>query len=173
MSKLAGLLLLTAGMGLPTPARAAPAQPAAAMPADPYAWLEDVTGEKPLEWVKQRNAEASAVLETDPQFAATTERLRTILDSKERIPFVEKIGERYYNFWRDEKNERGLWRRTTLDEFRKASPAWETVLDLDALGKAENENWTWQGARCLEPDYRLCLVRLARPRRCCPPHTDR
>ena len=46
---------------------------------------------------------------------------------------------------------------TTLAEYRKAEPAWETVLDLDALATAEKENWVWSGATCLGPDYRRCL----------------
>ena len=85
-----------------------------------------------------------------------------ILDSQERIPVIEKRGARYYNFWRDEQNQRGLWRRTTLEEYRKATPAWETVLDLDALGRAEHENWVWQGAVWLEPDDDRALVLLSR-----------
>ena len=85
-----------------------------------------------------------------------------ILDSKDRIPYISKYGKFYYNFWRDDKNVRGLWRRTTLEEYKKASPAWETVIDLDALAKDEKENWTWSGATVLYPDYDRCLVHLAR-----------
>ena len=71
----------------------------------------------------------------------------------------------YYNFWRDAKNPRGLWRRTTLDEYRKAEPDWETVLDLDALGEAEKENWVWHGADCLQPEYERCLISAVARRR--------
>ena len=85
-----------------------------------------------------------------------------ILDSNARIPFVSKRGEYYYNFWRDKTNERGLWRRTTLEEYRKAEPKWEVVLDLDALGKTENENWVWKGASLLRPDYQRALITLSR-----------
>src|SRR5262249_18942246 len=66
-----------------------------------------------------------------------------------------------YNFWRDKKNVRGVWRRTTLAEYRKAAPAWETVLDIDQLAETDNKNWVWHGAECLFPDYRRCLVRLS------------
>ena len=86
----------------------------------------------------------------------------TILDSDARIPAIQKIGPYYYNFWRDAKNPRGLWRRTTLDEYRKAKPDWEIVLDLDALGKEEKENWVWHGAQALKPEYKLALVSLSR-----------
>ena len=75
---------------------------------------------------------------------------------------IEKIGPYYYNFWRDAKNPRGLWRRTTLDEYKKAKPNWEIVLDLDALGKEEKTNWVWHGAQALKPDYKRALVSLSR-----------
>jgi prolyl oligopeptidase len=131
-------------------------------PADPYLWLEDVTGEKPLEWVRGRNEESVATLAGSERFKTLETRIRGILDSKERIPLVTKIGDLYYNFWRDAANPKGLWRRTTLDEYRKPTPAWETVLDLDALAARERENWVWHGATVLEPDDRLCLVSLSR-----------
>ena len=34
---------------------------------DPYAWLEDVHGAKPLAWVKERNAKSQAGLKADPE----------------------------------------------------------------------------------------------------------
>ncbi|MCY3007442.1 MAG: prolyl oligopeptidase family serine peptidase [Planctomycetota bacterium] len=129
---------------------------------DPYAWLEDVLGDKALEWVKARNAIVQERMEGEPSFEKLRSDLLEILDSNARIPFVSKRGEYYYNFWRDKTNERGLWRRTTLDEYRKAEPKWEVVLDLDALGKTENENWVWKGASLLRPDYQRALITLSR-----------
>jgi prolyl oligopeptidase len=74
-----------------------------------------------------------------------------------------RAGNWFYNFWQGRaEHKRGLWRRTTLAEFRKPAPQWETVLDLDALGAAEGESWVWAGASCLAPDYRRCLVQLSR-----------
>ena len=129
---------------------------------DPYLWLEDVTGDRALAWVKQQNAESTKELASTPEFASLESRLRSILDSQERIPLIEKRGDPYYNFWRDEKNQRGLWRRTTLEEYRTPHPAWETVLDLDALAAAEHENWVWHGAVWLEPDCERALLLLSR-----------
>ncbi|MBA4178495.1 MAG: S9 family peptidase [Leptothrix sp. (in: Bacteria)] len=129
---------------------------------DPYLWLEDVQGERALAWVRQRNAESEGALQARPGFAALRTRLREVLDSKEQIPYVSRRGDALYNFWRDAANPRGLWRRTTLAEFRKPQPAWEVVIDLDALGKAEGENWVWASATCLGPEYRRCMVALSR-----------
>jgi prolyl oligopeptidase len=130
-------------------------------PPDPYLWLEDVSGERALEWARARNAESARVLETG-DFAALKTRILEILDSDARIPYVEKLGAWYYNFWRDGRNPRGLWRRTNLAEYRKEQPAWETVIDLDALGALEKENWVWKGADCLKPAYERCLLSLSR-----------
>ena len=140
----------TAGEALKAPA-----------PEDRFIWLEDVTGDKSLDWARARNAESAKVLGT-PDEVALEKRILDILDSKERIPGVQKLGPWYYNFWKDAKNPRGLWRRATLAEYRKPEPAWETVIDVDALGAAEKENWVWHGADCLKPGYKRCIVQLSR-----------
>jgi prolyl oligopeptidase len=135
----------------------------AQMPADdPNQWLEDVTGEKPLAWAREKNAITRRELEASPDFQPIHDRLLAILDSKARIPAVEKRGAFYYNFWRDADHVRGLWRRTSLAEYRKPEPAWETVLDLDALAAAEQENWVWKGANFLAPTYDRALLDLSR-----------
>ncbi|MBM4089740.1 MAG: S9 family peptidase [Planctomycetes bacterium] len=129
---------------------------------DTYAWLEDVTGEKALDWVRARNKLAQEKLEADAGFAGLNADLLAILDSDSRIPMVSKQGDYYYNFWRDKNNPRGLWRRTTLAEYEKAEPRWDVILDLDALGAKENVNWVWGGARLLRPDYTRALIGLSR-----------
>jgi prolyl oligopeptidase len=131
-------------------------------PADPHLWLEEVQGAKALDWVRERNRESRAVLEKQPTFTADRARILEILDSKDKIPSVSRRGDWFYNLWQDAKNPRGLWRRTTLAEYRKAQPVWETVLDLDALGAAEKESWVWKGASCHGPDYRRCVLVLSR-----------
>jgi prolyl oligopeptidase len=129
---------------------------------DPYLWLEEVAGKKPLAWVKERNAETVAGLTRSEDFKALEDRLLKILDSDQRIPDVSKAGPYYYNFWRDATHRRGLWRRTTPAEYRKDKPRWEVVLDLDALGKAEKQNWVWKGASILKPSCDRCLLSLSR-----------
>ena len=129
---------------------------------DPNQWLEGVEDPKALEWVKAQNAKAEAELASTPEFRKLEADLLAIYDSDDKIPGVYKQGEWYYNFWRDKQNPRGLWRRTTLDEYRKPKPQWEVLIDLDALNKAEGENWVWHGASCLRPDYARCLVALSR-----------
>jgi prolyl oligopeptidase len=131
-------------------------------PVDPLQWLEDVQGERALDWVRERNAETQKLLTASPDYEPLRRELLAVLNAKDRIPAVSRRREWFYNFWRDEAHKRGLWRRATLAEFRKPEPAWETVLDLDALAAAEGENWVWAGATCLGPGYRRCLISLSR-----------
>jgi prolyl oligopeptidase len=132
-----------------------------ATPDDPNLWLEDITGEKALQWVRAQNAVSTRQMESAPGFQALQNRLLDILNSRERIPQVAKHGPLYYNFWRDDKHTRGLWRRATLEEYKKPAPAWETVLDLDQLAATEKENWIWHGYNILKPSNDRCLVELS------------
>jgi prolyl oligopeptidase len=112
--------------------------------------------------VHEQNAITQRALESSPDFRPIYDRLLAIYDAKERIPYVRKHGAYYYNFWRDARHVRGLWRRASLVEYQKQDPAWETVLDLDALAAAEKENWVWKGAEVRYPDYTRALVLLSR-----------
>ena len=138
------------------------ASPARDTEDDPWLWLEEVHGEKALDWVRERNAATRQRLEAWPGFAATRERILQVLDSRDRIPAIARRGGHVYNFWQDADHPRGLWRRSTWAEYRQATPAWELLLDVDALGRSEGINWVWAGAACLGPDYTRCLVKLSR-----------
>jgi prolyl oligopeptidase len=129
---------------------------------DPYRWLEDVTGSTALDWVAERNTESVGALTGGARFGQLRTESREVLDSDDRIPLVARRGELLYNFWQDSANPRGVWRRTTLEEYRREQPEWEVLLDIDALGAEEKVNWTWQGATVLRPDFRFALVELSR-----------
>ncbi len=135
---------------------------AAQQPDDPYLWLEEVEAPRALEWVKVRSAETATRLEAHPAFQDIYERNLAILNSTDRIPYVSIMGGYVYNFWQDADHEKGIWRRTSLADYVSPSPAWEVVLDLDALSAAEGENWVWKGANCLYPIYTTCVVDLSR-----------
>ena len=138
------------------------AQPVNSANTDPYLWLEEVQGDKALAWVRERNAVSTASLQAQPVFADNRAKVLGVLNNRDQIPGVTRRGDYLYNFWRDAKNPRGLWRRTSLEEYRKVLPNWDVLLDLDALGKAENENWVWGGFDCLAPDYNRCLISVSR-----------
>lgn len=142
-----------------------PRAPHETNPPDEFRWLEETRGERALDWVREQNARTEALLD-GPEPARLTERVRTVLDSPERIPAVTKHGPLYYNFWRDAVHPRGLWRRTTWDSWLREDPEWEVLLDVDALAAAESVPWVFAGARLLRPRYTdgrwlRCLVRLS------------
>ncbi|MEO5833165.1 MAG: prolyl oligopeptidase family serine peptidase [Nakamurella sp.] len=129
---------------------------------DAYLWLEDVTGETALDWVRARNAETTATYAGDEAFTALEGRIRAVLDTDARIPYVTPRGGFLYNFWKDAAHPRGLWRRTTVTSYRTESPEWDVLIDLDALAAAEDENWVWSSARVLRPAHDRVLVALSR-----------
>ena len=136
----------------------------AAAPAatDPYLWLEDIEGPRAIDQVKAWNAETEKVLTADPAFEPNRARARAILDDERQIAEPSQvIGTQVLNLWRDAKNPRGLWRVSPLDAFTAGKPQWRTLIDVDALGKAEGKSWVWHGADCLEPDYTRCLIALS------------
>ncbi|HUI63848.1 MAG TPA: S9 family peptidase, partial [Bacteroidota bacterium] len=131
-------------------------------PSDPYLWLESIEGEKSLEWVRAQNDSTMAALTLGSPFQGLYEKNLKVYNSLERIAYPDVHGRFVYNFWKDERNERGLWRRTTVQEYRKANPVWEVVLDIDSLSKAESENWVFAGADFLRPQCDRCMLSLSR-----------
>ncbi|MBA0046111.1 prolyl oligopeptidase family serine peptidase [Mycobacteroides sp. LB1] len=128
---------------------------------DPYLWLEDIGGDEPLTWVRERNAITTSEF-SGARFEAMRGEALAILNTDAQIPYVRRRGSYLYNFWRDANNSRGLWRRTTLDRYRLDDPQWDVIIDVDALAAAEGENWVWAGATALRPEYRRALVSLSR-----------
>jgi len=128
---------------------------------DPYLWLEDVHGAKPLAWVARENERAMGVLARDPDYRRDYESVLAVLDADDRIPFGTLDRRYIFNFWQDRKNPKGLWRRTTIADYANATPQWEELLDVDELSRAEHENWVFKGAQCA-PSLGHCLVALSR-----------
>jgi prolyl oligopeptidase len=128
---------------------------------DPYLWLENIHGSKPLAWVRQQNEATAKRFASGAAFERARQQVLEVLDSDAHIPYVTRMGDHLYNFWRDRAHPRGLWRRTTLAEFRKEAPRWEVLLDVDALNKTEGKRWVFKGVQCLKPDYTRCLVSLS------------
>ncbi|MFK3982430.1 prolyl oligopeptidase family protein [Micromonospora sp. NPDC050397] len=127
-----------------------------------FNWLEDLDSTEATAWVADRNAETLAGLTVDETYAQRRDQFREVLDAKDRIAYPSWSGELFHNLWQDAAHPRGLWRRTTPERYRASEPDWEILLDLDELARQENENWVWQGASLLRPDYRRALVSLSR-----------
>ena len=129
---------------------------------DPYLWLEDVHGDRPMAWVSAHNAAALDQLQARPEYQQIRQSVQAMLHSNARLSEVTMHGGWLYNFWVDGEHQRGVWRRATMAQYRSADPAWETVIDLDQLATAEHEKWVWHDAVCLYPKAERCLVLLSR-----------
>ena len=129
---------------------------------DPYLWLEDVEGEDALAWVEEQNKVSLGYLESLSTYEPFRHRNLEIYNSDERIAQPRMMGDHVYNFWRDEDNVRGRWRRMHLDDYIAGIEEWDLVLDIDMLAEGEDEDWVWKGANCLRPEYRRCLLNLSR-----------
>lgn len=128
---------------------------------DPYIWLEDKDGPKALSWVEAENAKTLPRLQNDPRYQTFYREALAIASAKDRIPMPGQMYGRIVNFWRDADHPQGLWRWTSEADYASANPRWTTLLDLDALSKAEGKKWVWKGVNCLSPEERLCLVALS------------
>jgi len=129
---------------------------------DPYVWLEDVEGTEALKWVEEQNKESLAALASSPDYKKMESDALKILEAKDRIPSGYFQKKDIVNFWRDDVHVRGILRKTSYENYKKKNIPWETILDVDALAKKENENWIFKGMDCLEPAYQMCLVKLSR-----------
>ena len=128
---------------------------------DPYLWLEGVDDEKALDWVRAENASTAERLKSNPLFEELYTEAKDVLNSASRLPDVSQEGDWLYNFWRDEQNPRGVFRRTTLEQFASDKPEWEVVIDIDTLSAKEDKQWVFKGMNCLPEHPENCLVRLS------------
>jgi prolyl oligopeptidase len=135
---------------------------AAAPDDDPYTWMEEIESVRSLDWAKAENARSLPQLQTDPRYAGLYADALKIATAKDRIPSVNFAGDgNLWDYWQDAEHVRGVWRTTDVESYRAGAPQWRTVLDIDALAKAENANWVWKGGDCLPPEDRYCLVSLS------------
>ncbi len=135
---------------------------AAAPKPDPYVYMEEAEGAQALSFARAENARSLPQLQHDPHYSGLYADALKIATAKDRIPGVAIAGDgSLRDFWQDAEHVRGLWRATSLASYRTATPQWKTILDVDALAKAEGKNWVFKGAACLKPADRYCLVSLS------------
>ncbi len=129
---------------------------------DTFLWLEEVEGEKALEWVEEKNRESLGILKGNSHYEEFYSQSFEILNSRDRIASPSIIGDFIYNFWQDAEHVRGIWRRTPKDKYLAGNPEWEIILDIDAMSEADGVNWVFGGASGLYPDYERFMVALSR-----------
>jgi prolyl oligopeptidase len=167
---LRSLLLGVAAIAISAPAMAQTAlpphfpadlSPAGVRAADDHLALEEVEGAEAMAFVRTANERSLAALTGDRRYETFRSEAFDILSSTARIPGPSFLGDGIGNFWQDATNPKGLWRRTTLESYGTETPGWETLIDVDALSRAEGRDWVWKGARCLAPDETRCLISLS------------
>eukprot|EP00750_Incisomonas_marina_P025281 INCI5369.2.p1 GENE.INCI5369.2~~INCI5369.2.p1 ORF type:complete len:528 (-),score=97.57 INCI5369.2:1880-3463(-) len=138
---------------------------AAAEAVGEHDWLEEVASESNLEWVRAQNSDTLQRL-GNPEEAPLYGRVLDILNSKDKIPYVHRRDNWFYNFWTDDEHTQGIWRRTTLESFETPDPEWQILLDLDELSKQEGETWVWKGSVWYFEDVGveqdICLIKLSK-----------
>jgi prolyl oligopeptidase len=127
---------------------------------DPYHWLEDVHGAKPLAWVKDQNVLTRKALAGNADYQADYDSVLAVLDAPDRIPLGAIRHDFVFNFWQDAQNPKGIWRRTSIEDYAKAEPKWDVLLDIDKLAKDEGKNWVFKGSECA-PSMKQCLLFLS------------
>ncbi len=130
-------------------------------PPDKYQWLEDVSSERSLAWVKAENERSLKVLESDPHYKPLESSALKVLESPDRLPMPDLNGGNVYNTWQDANHVRGILRRTSLADYLTPEPHWQRVLDYDALAKQDNQKWVQKGRACLYPGNKLCMIALS------------
>lgn len=129
---------------------------------DPYLWLEEVDGEKALEFVENQNEITLERLQKVEEYDKIYERCLEIYNSSDKIVYPSIYGDYVYNFWKDADHVRGIWRRSPKKDFMEGAPKWQILLDLDKMSEEDDIKWVYKGVSGLYPDYERFLVRLSK-----------
>ena len=128
---------------------------------DNFLWLEEVNSSKSMGWVNTTNKITDHKLKSNILYKELYSQAISLLNSKSRLPALSQKGKFLYNFWQDDKNPRGIYRRTTLKDIKKSNPKWETVLDMDKYSADHKQNYDFKGMNCLPSNDKVCLVMLS------------
>jgi prolyl oligopeptidase len=149
LSKLTQSVALCAALLLITGLSPAKAQPAPAQIPDPHLYMEDLADAKATTWVREQTRRALSDVRQMPGYSQRYDSNLKILTRREfNIQYPETVGDVIYNWYRDTSNPNGVWRSTTLDEYRKDQrPSWRVLFRVDTFNNEEKANWVWGGAR--------------------------
>ncbi|MCX4145341.1 MULTISPECIES: prolyl oligopeptidase family protein [Paraburkholderia] len=128
---------------------------------DPFLSLEALDDPDALAWVESQNARTRAAWCSSAEFDSLKQRLADAYLPRERPVVPDRWKEWAYDLWQDERNPKGIWRRTTWAAWRSGAPVWQNLLDFDALGAAEGTPWVCAELDILYPDGDRALVTLS------------
>ncbi|MCG8700654.1 MAG: hypothetical protein MI922_21550 [Bacteroidales bacterium] len=129
---------------------------------DSFIWLEEIDNPKVLAWVKKQNNATEKELSSYSIYKDIYNESLKTLNADNRIAWPKSTKDHVYNFWQDENNVRGLWRRSPKDLYLKGQPVWENLLDIDNLSSEDNIKWVYQGVSFITPKYNKALVSLSK-----------
>ncbi len=123
--------------------------------------MEEVKGEKALEWVKGQNAKSEAELSADPNYAPFLDSAMTILTAQDVSLMCPTAAGFSTYFGRTTCTSWACGGVTTPASYKTEKPDWEVLIDFDALAEKEGVKWVFKGADCLEPEGTMCLVSIS------------
>lgn len=124
-------------------------------------WLEEINSPRALEYVKNASSQTLSYLKSSKRYDETYQESAQILNTPDKLLSIKIVNGKVYNFWETENNLKGIWRRTSLTDFKSKNPQWELLLDIGELAKNENKNWTWEGSEINPLDPTRALIRLS------------
>lgn len=125
---------------------------------DKYLWLEEVMGQKAIDWAKNESDKTIKNLSSYKDFKKIEDKAKQIYSNKEKIPYVWMQKEYVYNLWSDNTNIQGLFRRALIAQYCGENCQWETLLDLDLLSKKDNIQWVLHGFELREDGKRALII---------------
>jgi prolyl oligopeptidase len=128
---------------------------------DPFLSLEELDDPGALAWVEQQNARTRAAWCGGADFESLRQRLADAYLPRERPVIPDRWKDWAYDLWQDERNPKGIWRRTPWAAWRGGRPEWQNLLDFDALGAAEDTPWVCVELDILYPDGDRALITLS------------
>lgn len=130
---------------------------------DPYLQYEEVYNADVLAWARTENQKTFDRLKARPEYQETYEKVLSYMNSKDRI-----VGVSFYaktdivrNFWQDAVNPQGVLRQSTQEKYFAKDPQWETILDIDLLGKTEGKRWVYAGTTYPIGNSQIGLIKLS------------
>jgi prolyl oligopeptidase len=128
---------------------------------DSFLSLEALDDPAALAWVEQQNVRARAAWCSGAHYETLVQRLAAAYLPHERPVIPDRWQDWAYDLWQDERNPKGIWRRTSWANWRNGQPDWQVLLDFDALGEAEGMPWVCVDLDILYPDGDRALVTLS------------
>jgi prolyl oligopeptidase len=115
-------------------------QRAGAPAVDSLSWLDEITGERALAWVRDQNARTARQLTQSALFQRNYERARAVHLDREPVPLAgpSMLHEGWvYDLLVDASHPRGLWRRIELRSLLAGFADWQPLIDVTALAASE------------------------------------